>query len=264
VNTFADDLKPETIRDLLAGFWAETLELNPTRRGLALAMPQTLPDGWQLVVELEDELPAGVKITDRGRTIRWLASQGLNVDADSVVRHLGSICRECDLERDGLELFQWFPKGIEALQIHLFAEALVNVAHLHYLRDLKPRSVDMPDRTLRKVFTDHGTEAVRGKTLDGQTRKQVRVDYFVEQQAPLAFQIVRQHGRILSTMERWGFRWRDLRERTPSLRPAMIYDPHHQEIDPESCAIGEDVCDLFCSYEETDRIHEFLGEEASA
>ncbi len=41
----------------------------------------------------------------------------------------------------------------------------------------------------------------------------------------------------------------------------MIFDPHHQEIDSESRSIGEDVCELFCSYEETDLIHEFLGTE---
>jgi len=259
VSSFADDLKPESIRAILQSFWSDALEIGQTRQGLSLALPQTFPDGWQLVVDLDDQLPSGVKITDRGRTLSWLSSQGQNTDSDALKRHLRSICQECEVERDGLELFQWFPKGIDAVQIHLFAEAMVNVAHLYYLRDLKPRTLDVVDRTLLRVFRDHNVEALKGRSLDGQTRKKVKVDYLIERPMPIAFQMIRQHGRVLSTMERWGFRWNDLKARTPSLKPAMVYDPHHQEIDAESRSIGEDVCDLFCSYEETDRIHEFLG-----
>jgi len=37
----------------------------------------------------------------------------------------------------------------------------------------------------------------------------------------------------------------------------VLMDGH--DVTPVGRAIGEDVCALFCSYEETDRIHEFLG-----
>lgn len=259
MSAFTTDIQEQTIRRILRDFWDDALEIGETRQGLSLALPQTLPDGWQLVVELEDNLPAGVKITDRGRTLSWLAAQGQNTETDALKRQLELLCLESDIGRDGMELFQWFPKGIEAVQIHLFAEAMVNVAHLYYMRDLKPRSIDVVDRTLLRVFQDHQVVALKGRTLDGQTRKKVKVDYLIESSPPMAFQMIRQHGRILSTMERWGYRWNDLRSRDPSLRPAMIYDPHQQDIDSESRSIGEEVCDLFCSYEETERIHEFLA-----
>ena len=47
---------------------------------------------------------------------------------------------------------------------------------------------------------------------------------------------------------------------SPSLMPVMLFDPDSQEIDPESRAIGEEVCSLFCAYDQTDRIHGVLEE----
>ncbi len=259
MSTFAAPLTPETVRQLLHAFWQESLEIAKTRHGLSLALPQTYPDGWQIVVDLEDHLPASLKVTDQGRTLGWLVAHGQNIETDAVQRYLDEICVECGIERDGLELFHWFPKALEGVDLHVFAEALVAIAHLHYLSDLKPRTLDIPDETLQRVFKDHGVVALAGTTLDGRMRKKVRLDYFIPEESPIAFQIIRRHGRILGTMEQWGFRWNDLRAAHPKLRPAMIYDPHHQEIDTDSRAIGEEVCSLFCSYEDTDRIHEFLG-----
>jgi hypothetical protein len=40
--------------------------------------------------------------------------------------------------------------------------------------------------------------------------------------------------------------------------PAMLFDPAVQDIDSESLAIDQDVCELFCPYNETDRIHALL------
>ncbi len=72
MSTFAAPLTPETVRQLLHAFWQESLEIAKTRQGLSLALPHTYPDGWQIVVDLEDHLPAGLKVTDRGRTLGWL------------------------------------------------------------------------------------------------------------------------------------------------------------------------------------------------
>lgn len=258
MSTFGAPLTPDTVRQLLHAFWRESLEIGKTRQGFSLALPQTYPDGWQIVVELEDHLPAAVKVTDQGRTLSWLVAQGQNIETDAVQRHLNEICADCGMERDGLELFHWFPKALEGVDLHVFAEALVAIAHLHYLSDLKPRTLDILDETLQRVFKDRGVIALPGTTLDGRTRKKVKLDYFIADESPIAFQIIRRQGRILGTMEQWGWRWNDLRAAHPKLRPAMIYDPQHQEIDPDSRAIGEEVCSLFCSYEETDRIHDFL------
>jgi hypothetical protein len=155
MTTFAAPLTPETVRQLLHAFWQESLEIAKTRQGLSLSLPQTYPDGWQIVVDLEDHLPEGLKATDQGRTLGWLVAHGQNIETDAVQRYLDEICVECGIERDGLELFHWLPKDLEGVDLHVFAEALVAIAHLHYLSDLKPRTLDIPDEALQRVNTQH-------------------------------------------------------------------------------------------------------------
>lgn len=150
MSTFTAPLTSDTVRQLLHAFWQESLEIVQTRQGISLAMPQIYQDGWQIVVDLDDHLPAGLKATDQGRTLGWLVAHGQNIE----------------------------------------------------------------------------TEAVESQ-LDGRTREKVKLDYFIPEESPIAFQIIRRHGRIFGTMEQWGFRWNDLPAAHPKLRPAMIYDPPH-------------------------------------
>jgi hypothetical protein len=51
-------------------------------------------------------------------------------------------------------------------------------------------------------------------------------------------------------MERWAFRWTDLRKRNPRLHAGMVYDPEQQDWDATSLRIGAEVCDVFCRYDE--------------
>jgi hypothetical protein len=259
VSIFNEPLHTDSLRQLLEGFWHSALEISQTGQNFVLAMPQTYPDGWQIVIDLHDHLPAAVRLSDGGRTLGWLMAQGQNIETEVVSGHIREICAESGIERDGLELLCWVAKGLEGVNIHVFAEALVAISHLHYLREVKPRMLDIPAQTLQQLFSDLRINVKPNATLQGRGRKDIRVDYFVERNI-MAFQIIRRHGRILPTMEQWGWRWHDLKNAIPALQPAMIYDPHNQEIDPESRAIGEEVCGLFCSYEETDRIHEFLSQ----
>jgi hypothetical protein len=71
-------------------------------------------------------------------------------------------------------------------------------------------------------------------------------------------EILGRRGVVTSYMEQWGFRWRDLRDAHPNLLPVMIYDPAVQDLDATALAIGESVCELFCPYSETDRVHGLL------
>jgi len=255
----AEKVNEDSIRRSLGDFWTEALEIGATPSGYSVALPQTLPDGWQLIIDLETPLPNGVRITDKGRILGWLQSRGQNIETDLIRRQLRDLCEQCSIERNGFELSRWLSEGLDPVELHVFAEGLVGVAYLTYLHEQKPRALDVPDQTLRRVFTDHQVQAQENFNLDGQTRKKIRLDYFLPEQRSAAFHIIRRHGRIIDNMEQWGFRWHDLRSKHPALRPAMIFDPYHQEIDEDSRAIGEESCDLFCSYEEVDRIHEFIG-----
>lgn len=256
-------LNPETLRAALANFWSSALTIETTRDGLVLAMPQTDADGWQLTLEISESTPGQARITDAGRTLGGLMALGQNIETSSVSGHIESILRQSQMDREGLEIFRWMPLPLDPVGLHVFAEALSAVSHLRVLHEPTIRGQDVADRTLRTVFSDREITARAGATLSGRTEKAVRVDYLVESQRPVAFQILRRRGRLLSVMEQWGYRWQDIRKENASLMPVMLYDPAIQEIDEASRAIGEEVCSLFCAYDQTDRIHAVLEEAAS-
>ena len=258
MSAFDPKLLAETVRRAWLDFQQDALALEPTPQGVAVALPQTLPDGWQMVVELQPAPPNKVKLTDGGHTLGWLAARGQNVETDAVAEQVREICRQASMERDGWELFRWLDVPLQGMEVHVFAEALSNVAHLHYLHEPMPRGVDAADRTLRRVFTDRQLTALENHPLDGKTERAVRVDYYIPSARPVAFQVLRRRGRIQATMEQWGYRWQDLRKTNPALKSAMIYDPSVQSVDETARAIGEEVCELFCAYDETDRIHGLL------
>jgi hypothetical protein len=255
VDTF---LQSDQLRAALTSFWNNALTIEPTTRGLALALPQTDAEGWQLVVEITPATPGNVRVSDSGRTLGALAALGQNVEASSVAERIAEVLRQCRVERDGYELYRWMPLPFDPVELHVFAEALAAVSHLSVLHEPTVRALNVADITLRRVFADRKIEAKEGAMLDGKTERRVRVDYLVEGPNPVAFEILRRRGRLLPVMEQWGYRWHDLKKAAPRLRPVMLYDPAEQEVDEASRAIGEEVCALFCAYEETDRIHAVL------
>jgi hypothetical protein len=258
VNNFGNKITIDNLRDRLTNVWLELLDIAPTQTGFALSLPSALPDGWQVAFEIETHLPAGVKLTDRGKTLGLLHAGGQSFEKGHTRECLNRILSDWGLERDGFELINWIEGIPDGETIHCFGEALKEIAHLGLLHDAKIETPDKADARMKALFKDHGIEPVTGGHLDGLTRPRIRVDYLVESTRPKAFKLIHRQGRILDFMEVWGWRWTDIRNKNPAILPAMIYDPYNQDIDDASRAIGEEVCDLFCSYEENDRIHEFL------
>lgn len=252
--------EPEKFRAALTHFWDSALSIERTPEGFAVAMPQTDADGWQILLEIREILPGKVRVTDSGRTLGSLTSAGQNIEAAAVKGHIESILQASRMECDGLEIYRWLPFPIDAMDIHVFAEALSQLSLLRVLHEPTVRRQDVADRTLQAVFVDRKISARAGAVLSGRTEKAVRVDYLVETNRPVAFEILRRRGRLLPVMEQWGYRWQDLRKENDTLMPVMLYDPALQDVDEASRAIGEEVCSLFCSYDETARIHAVLAE----
>ena len=217
MSDFDPKLLTETVRRAWLDFQQDALAVETTPHGVAAALPHTRPDGWQMVVELQPASPKKVKLTDGGRTLGWLAGRGQNVETDAVAEQLREICRQASMERDGWELFRWPEIPLQGVEVHVFAEALSNVAHLYYLHEPTPRGADAADRMLRRVFTDRKLTALENHPLDGKTERAVRVDYYIASAHPVAFQVLRRRGRIQATMEQWGYRWQDLRKTNPAL-----------------------------------------------
>ncbi len=247
------------LRNLLTSFWNEVLEIESTPKGLLFTMPVSYPDGWQVVLELSQKTPKGFRLSDRGKTLSWLSAQGQNIGTEAMRQHLRRLCAEHHLMEEHGVLYRWLESPLDAADIQVFAEGLVAISRLEILNDHRAAEEDVADRTVQRIFSDAGLSPKRKHQLHVTKERKVAVDYFVEQRRSIALQILRTRSDFSGTMEKWGFRWKELKSNYDGLAPIMLYDRNAQIIDPYSRHIGESECELFCGYDETDRIHETLA-----
>jgi hypothetical protein len=125
-------------KSALARFWTDTLRVEPAREGVILALPLLYPDGLQVTISLQPVTEATAVLTDRGETLGNLANSGLNLEATVVEQLLGDRLQMFDLQRDGLILQKQIRLPVDGLDIHLFGEALVSLAHLIYRMSRRP------------------------------------------------------------------------------------------------------------------------------
>lgn len=253
----AIDLKVE-LRGLLNGFWNEVLEIEPLASGVAFTMPMSYPDGWQVTMELLRKTPARYYLSDRGKTLAWLLGQGQNIGADATKNHLKRLCAEHAIEETNGVLYRWLQAPLDPTDLHVFAEGLVAVSRLDVLNEHRIAEENVARKTVDRVFHDAHLKPKCRHRLNIADDRRVSVDYFVKLKKPVAIELIRNRSDLPGTMEKWGYRWRQLRESYAGLAPVMLYDRNTQIIDSYSARIGENDCDLFCGYDETDRIHEVL------
>lgn len=251
-------LSTTDLRGLLTSFWDEVLEIESTRNGLLFTMPASYPDGWQVVLELSQKTPKGFRLSDRGKTLSWLTGQGQNIETDAMKHHLQRLCAEHFLKEEHGVLYRWLDLPLDATDIQVFAEGLVAISRLEILNDHRAAEEEVADSTVQRIFSDAGLSPKRKHQLHITKERKVSVDYYVEQRRPVALQILRTKTDFSGTMEKWGFRWHELKNNYAGLAPIMLYDRNTQIIDSYSRHIGESECELFCGYDETDRIHETL------
>lgn len=252
-------LQPDDCRQALSSFWAEQLAIEQDHASLVVALPLMLPDGVQIVVEIQPISERRAILTDAGDVLRWLHARGINLKADTHQKWIDERLAFYELSRDGFAILREIPLPIQGSDLHLFGEALVSIAHLICRHETQQAIVATADEAIVRIFTDAKRTFRTNAALPGHIEESIQVDYYFDHSLPSALQVIHRSGRILDTMERWGYRWLDLKKKNPTLRSAMIYDSARQTIDPTSQRIGEEVCDLFCAYHETDRIWDYIN-----
>lgn len=259
-TTETNFLSVNACREAMRKFWDDQTAIERERQGVVMALPLMYPDGWQVMVHLEPLSQARAVITDKGRTLANLSQAGLNYDARAKQTYdiLEERKRAFELIQDGFELKKEVHLPLDGIDIQLFAESLVSVAHLIYRYEPATVVESTADNAVRQVFKERGLTSRTNVEIDGEIEKRIRVDYLVETTKPVACQVVRRRSPLIPYMEQWGFRWRDIHDRNPRLGRAMVYDPDKQEWDETALNIGRQVCDLFCPYFETQTIHDFL------
>jgi hypothetical protein len=251
-------LTPDTFRRELGAFWDSILEIEPIANGLAFTMPVAYPDGWQIVLELTQPTPKGFLLSDQGKTLSWLTARGHNITTEAMRAHILRYQTEHFMEEKNGVLFRYLNAPLELADIQVFAEGLAAIARLEILHEVLPAEANIADSLIQRTFKDAQLEPTRHQKLNVTKDRTVTVDYFVQQRRPLAVQLIKTKSDISGTMEKWGFRWDELRKAYHGLAPVMVYDRNTQVIDPYSQHIGETKCELFCGYDETDRIHQVL------
>ena len=251
-------LSPEACREAVQGFLREQVSVEKTRRGVVMALPLMYPDGLQVQVHLEPVAKSSALITDRGRTLAKLHETGLNLDAKQTLAFLEERKQTFELNQVGFELQKEIPLPLEGIDVQLFVESLVSIAHLIYKYEPAISEESVADRTLKQIFKERKIEPAVNAVIDGEIEKGIRVNYFLPARNPLACKVVKRRGHMLGYMEQWGWRWTDVKHHNPRLMRGMIYDPDKQEWDDTTMNIGKSVCDLFCPYFETQLIHDAI------
>lgn len=211
----ADDL-----RSILTDFWHTILEVQHTPQGLLFTMPMSYPDGWQVVLELQQVTPQTWLLSDRGQTINWLMGQGLNMQTEALQSHLKRLCSEHSLQlSDGVFLRQ-LPWPLQASDLHVFAEGMAAIARLDFFNEHRAHEADVATHAVERILKDAHFPCHRQHKLAITPERFVTVDFYVPQSRPAAIQIVKAKTDLVGSMERWGFRWRELKGLNPGLRPS--------------------------------------------
>lgn len=251
-------LTPEVCREAVQAFLLEQVAAEKTRRGVVMALPLMYPDGFQVQVHLEPVAKSSALITDHGRTLAHLHECGLNLEAKQTLALLEERKQMFELTQSGFELQKEISLPLQGIDVQLFAESLVSIAHLIYKYEPITSEESVADRTLKQIFKERGIEPTINKLIDGEIEKGIRVNYFLPASHPLACKIVKRRGPMLGYMEQWGWRWTDVQRRNPQMLRGMIYDPDKQDWDDTTLNIGRSVCDVFCPYFETQLIHDAI------
>lgn len=245
-----------TTRETLTRFWDQTLQIAWQHDHLVLAFPLMLPDGVQAVFELKPVTATSGLLTDSGRTLSALSGLGLNLDSGFTAHLLDQRLAFFEIERDGLELRRPAKLPVDPVEVQLFVEGIVSIAHLLYRQEPENVEENVARKSVERLFTSHGLTPQRNYPLEGRLEKAIRVSHYLPGVHGLALEVVDRKTNLHGYMQQWGWRWTDLHEKQPGIVRAMVYDPDRQDWDATSLEIGRSVCEVFCPYHESTAIAE--------
>lgn len=259
MNTIIETIPtPAKCVSIMEAFWREQVQAAPSRDGIALTLPLMYPDGWQVTVFLSQLTPGWLRLSDHGKTLGALIETGMSLDAKYTATILEDRVQSFELRNDGAMLSKDVRLPLQGVDVQLFAEALVSVAHLVYRHEPAILLDNPADKAVRRVFETRKVQPRRNVEMEGHLVRTTRVDYMVDAKRPLAIQVVNRRENLLDYMERWAFRWNDLRQHDNRLLTGMVFNPENQDWDATALHIGNEVCDVFCRYDEAEPLYRML------
>jgi len=250
--TTVETLTPEACIHTMELFWREQVEAVRTREGIALTLPLMYPDGWQATVHLTPSAPGFLRLSDHGKALGSLIESGLNLNSRFTASLLEERLSMFEVRREGLLITKDVRLPLQGVDIQIFAESLVSIAHLIYRHEPASLQWSSADKVVRGIFAARNIRPRRNVPMEGQIEKRILVDYVVDVRGQMALEVVHRKENLLPYMEQWAFRWDDLRKKNKQLVAAMVYDPENQAWDSTALRIGSEVCDVFCRYDEAE------------
>ncbi len=246
--------------EAMQAFWREQVQTAQTREGIALTLPLMYPDGWQVTVHLAPLTPGWMRISDQGKTLGSLLETGMSLEAKHTAALLEERIQAFELKNDGAVISKEIRLPLQGVDVQLFGEALVSIAHLVYRHEPSTLLENPADKLVRRVFETRKVQPRRNAEIEGHFLKTTRVDYLVDADRTFALQVVNRRDHLLDYMERWAFRWDDLKKHNKRLLTGMVYNPENQDWDVTSLRIGNEVCDVFCRYDEVQPLNRMLDQ----
>lgn len=106
----------------------------------------------------------------------------MNVEAPVSKAHLIERLAAFEIDCDGLEIKKASKLPVDGIDIQVFAEALVSIAHLYYRYEAEPYEENVADREIARIFEDRHLKPRRNVPLEGRIERRISIS-----KAPVAW-----------------------------------------------------------------------------
>lgn len=252
-------LSENKIKQALSDFHTEMIRIKQHSHGFSFTSTVCMPDGWQIIFDITQLSESKYKLSDKGATLSWLMNKGQNISSDLIRGQLERICKDCNTIQEGLELVKWLDAPLCGEEIHIFSESLQLIANLYLLHEPRIKEDPLGIKIVEEIFQESAIKYRRDYAIEVSPSRHFKVDFYSKNKKATAIKILTTQTDFTGAVEKWHPRWKLLKDNHPELSPVMLYDRNkHQSLSSYTIQVAEDVCSLFCGFDEKDKIYNAL------
>ena len=248
-----------TIKKGLTEFWNSQFQYNLEESSCHIAYPLLLLDGWQLTFSMyKDSLQKVYTLSDNGKIFNFL--QDNNVSGTIVKNIVEEKCKFFGIQNFNKELILKKTSLPTALEIELYAEGLQSIAYLVYRHEKAALQITHARKNFENFLKSRELVFKRDISISGKIIPSIKMDYQIEMKnnKKALCKITEVSTDLHNYMERWGFRFNQIKEANEDTRILMIYNPDFGKWDDFCLNIGQNICDKFTPYTNIEDITNFL------
>ena len=255
-------------RKALNETWNQVCDIVPHRRGLAIALPVLLADGWQATLYAEEEMPGYVTLRDRGQMDSWLYTHGVNLNNAANQSILTKTRKIYGIDIDSLGFYKTIRLPMKAVEIQLFACFLSSVSHL--VNRVQKQGIEHSSSYNAVIQTASSLQLPYTERKAYETRhRKLIVDISIEglQRTALVQTFDQRGHNATESMELWSSRLPEIAETTTGEQKyttALIYNEDYCNITPEILSLAKERCNLVCPSHRRDELEDYLRQNLAS